>query len=305
MALNSIATATKYASALDKMLMQEAVTGFFADNVLKAQFIGADTVVIPDVSFVGLGTYDRDDGFPKGKTTVNQTSYTLTMDRGRQLQIDVMDMDEAGIKNLAGQVLGEFVRTEAAPEMDAYNISKLAALAKTRQNTAAFTADTAYADFCAQVNLLHETVGFGEELVAFVDSTFLGALQTSNEVARQITVSDFKKGDVSFKVKTLNDVKLIPVSGDRMRDAYEFNAGSTTTAGGFAPTATADRVRCLIVPKKGASLVKKHEKLRTFTPDQNQDADAYLFNYRVHYDIFVKKSRLDTVRTLVTAVEGE
>ena len=81
MALNSITYASKYAAELDKMIVQKAVTGFFADNIMKAQFVGAHTVLIPDIDFVGLGDYDRDNGFPQGKTAITNTSYTLAKDR--------------------------------------------------------------------------------------------------------------------------------------------------------------------------------------------------------------------------------
>jgi hypothetical protein len=51
----------------------------------------------------------------------------------------------------------------------------------------------------------------------------------------------------------------------------------------------------LVCPKKGAHLVKKTEQLRIFTPEQNIDADAYKFDYRIYYDVFVKKSGLDAI----------
>ena len=51
----------------------------------------------------------------------------------------------------------------------------------------------------------------------------------------------------------------------------------------------------LVCPKSGAHLVKKTEKMRIFTPEQNIDADAYKFDYRIYYDVFVNKSGLDAV----------
>ena len=35
--------------------------------------------------------------------------------------------------------------------------------------------------------------------------------------------------------------------------------------------------------------------MRIFTPEQNIDADAYKFDYRIYYDLFVNKSALDSV----------
>lgn len=78
---------------------------------------------------------DRDNGFNKGSVTVDQKTYTLTMDRGRSFQLDREDEDETGVANLAGQVLSEFVRTKVAPEVDAYVLSKLATTAVTNAHT--------------------------------------------------------------------------------------------------------------------------------------------------------------------------
>ncbi len=53
MPLNDLKFATKFAGELDKVITQKAVTGFMADNVLRAKFVGAKTVIIPDIDFVG------------------------------------------------------------------------------------------------------------------------------------------------------------------------------------------------------------------------------------------------------------
>jgi hypothetical protein len=295
MALNSLEYAQKFASELDKIVVQKAVTGFFADNVLKAQFVGAKTVLIPDIDFVGLGDYDRDNGFPQGKITVANTSYQLSKDRGRELQLDRMDMDETGIAGLAGQTLKEFVRTQVVPEMDAYNLSKLAGVAKTQNNTATFTAENVYKIFTEGTQKVQDKAGYDAELVCFADSEAYAALMNTPEISRSVTVSDFKQGEIDLKVKKLNDVVIIPVASDRMKTAYTFNAGASSTAGGYAPTGDAENINLLILPKDAASLVKKTEQMRIFTPEQNQEADAYLFQYRLYYDIFVKKSNLGSI----------
>ena len=59
----------------------------------------------------------------------------------------------------------------------------------------------------------------------------------------------------------------------------------------------AKKIGILVLPKRAASLVKKSERIRTFTPEQNQKADAYLFQYRLYYDLFVKNSLKSTIYT--------
>lgn len=295
MSINSVEYATKYAGELDKVVTQKSVTGFFADNVLLAKFVGAKTVLLPDMDFVGLGDYDRDNGFPQGKITITNTSYQLSKDRGRELQLDRMDMDETGVANLAGQTLKEYVRTQVVPEMDAYNISKLYSVAEAKGNVKTFDSQKVYAQFVEMANAVQAKAGFDEELVCFMDPTAYAALMNAPELQKMIIVSDFKQGEIDLKVKKINDIAVIPVAGERMKTAYLFDAGTDSLTGGFSVDENAKTINMLMLPKNGASLVKKTEQLRIFAPNQNQDADAYLFQYRLYYDIFVKKSGVDHI----------
>ena len=289
MSINSIENVMRYSGELDKMFTQKSATGFFADNALATKFVGAKTVIIPDVDFQGLADYDRETGFTKGAITVSNTSYTMAMDRARSLQIDREDMDETGVANLAGKILGEYVRTKVVPECDAYVLSKLGGLAVTRSNTVNGDIEKPFEALCKLINEVQAVVGYDEELVAFVDGYMFAALQNSSEISKMITVSDFKQGDISLKVKTINGVAVIPVVSERMKTAYEFGAN------GFTPAEKAREIYMLVAPKSAAHLVKKTENMRIFTPEQNIDADAYKFDYRIYYDVFVNKSGLDAI----------
>lgn len=292
MSINSIETVTTYSNELDKLFVSKSATGFFTDNAFGAKFVGAKTVMIPDIDFQGLADYDRDTGFSRGAITVANTSYTMKMDRARSLQIDREDLDEAGIAKLAGGILGEYVRTKVVPECDAYVISKLAGLAMSRSNTIEGDTEKPFASLCALIEQVQAVVGYDEELVAFIDSCLYAKLNNSTEIAHMINVADFKQGEVNLKVKSLNGVALIPVVSERMKTAYRFYADEK---GGFAPEDKAREVYMMVCPKNGAHLVKKTEKMRVFTPEQNLDADAYKFDYRVYYDVFVKNSGLDGI----------
>ena len=285
--INSLEFQSKLTGELDKALVQSAQTSFFADNAMRSKFVGARTVLIPDVDMQGLGNYDRDNGFVTGALTVSSTAYTMAMDRGRSFQLDREDNDETGIANLAGQVMGEFIRTKVSPEMDAYVLSKLATLATTEA-----------------INKVQAVAGYDEELVCFVDSEVWSATMNTTELSRQLMVSDFRKGEINTKVKKLNDVPIIPVADDRMKTAYTFYDGVTDNSGssgadqrpgGFVPASGAKKIGILVLPKRAASLVKKTEKVRIFEPDKNLRADAWKFDYRLYYDLFVKKSLQDTI----------
>ncbi len=298
MSINSIASAEVYTSELDKMFEAKSATAFFADNALRTRFVGAKTVIIPDIDFEGLVSYDRASGFQNGAVTVSNTSYTMSMDRARSLQIDREDMDESGIACLAGKVLGEYVRTKVVPECDAYVLSKLGSLAKAKGNLISGDMKSPYEAFVKLVNEVQSVVGYSTELVCFIDSHAYAALCSSDEITRMITVSDFKQGSVDLKVKSINGIALIPVVSERMKTAYNFNENE---AGGFKPANDASEIFMLVLPKSAAHLIKKTEKMRVFTPDQNIGADAYKFDYRIYYDLFVKASAADSVWGWISA----
>ena len=292
---NSISYASKYAPELDKMIVQESKTGFMADGKFKARFTGARTVLLPELNFDGLGDYDRSEGYSKGGTNITHTSYTLAKERSKQLVLDAQDADESGVANLAGQVVGEYTRTKVNPEIDAYVLSKLFAIANEKGNKKAYTAATAVADMLAQINAAEAAGGYtNEQMIAFVDPVMYAALMTSTELQRSITVSEFKQGEANLKVKNLNGCIIIPVGSDRMKTAYLFDDK------GFKPTDDAGDVHAIIMPKSAASLVKKVDKVDMYTPEQVQDMDAYKINFRLYYDCFVTNQK----KGLIFAIGG-
>lgn len=292
MSINSIETATAYSGELDKLFAQKSVTGIFADNVMGAKFVGAKTVMIPEADFVGLTDYDRKNGFTNGTITVSNTPYTMTMDRARSLQIDREDLDETGVAKLAGSILGEYVRTKVAPECDAYVLSKIANIACDNGNCIEDENKDPYEVFVEMTREVSKASGYDSELVAFVESNVYSRLCNDKNVAGLINTATFKNGEVDTTVKTLNGVALIPVVSDRMLSDYTFK---NTEEGGFTPVEMARQNYIIVCPKTSVHLVKKTEKMRVFTPEQNPTADAYKFDFRIYYDAFVKNSEVNTI----------
>jgi len=293
MSLNLESISVKMTDELDKAVVQKPVTGFMADNNLRGKFVGTKTVMIPEVNVSGLGDYDRDTGFVSGTVSVSAKPFTLSMDRGRSFQLDREDNDESGIADLAGQVMGEFVRTQVVPEVDAYVLSKLSGYAVTAAQTVEGTPATdAYAMLSDAIAKARNAVGYDEELVAFVDGAMLNALQNSEEITRHLVMNDFRKGELHTRVTSLNGVAILPVPDSRMKTAYEFFDGTTTgqEAGGFTPAANAKSVGLLLLPRRAASLIKKTEQVRCFDPAHNLKADAWKLDYRLYYDVVVKDS---------------
>ena len=284
---NEITYASKLTEQMDKMFVQSAVTGFFTDNAMRAKFVGAHTVLIPEMALDGLADYDRSTGFAEGAIDVTSKPFELTQDRGRSFMLDAQDEDESGVANLAGHVLGEFVRTKVVPEVDAYCLSKLAGLAKDKGNTVE-KGETPFATLRSLISKVRDVVGHEEALVAFLNPEEYDALMATPEIVRYVRADEFKKGEITTKIQSIDGVAILPVPTSRMKTAYTFDEG-------FVPTGDAENVGMLVLPKKVPMLVRKTEKIRTFSPEQNQKADAYKFDYRLYYDLLVKNSGVGAV----------
>ncbi len=279
---NTISLATKMTTELDKLFVQSAVTGFMTDNAMRAKFVGAHTVLVPSMELDGLAPYNRSTGFAEGAIDVTNKTFELTQDRGRSFMLDAQDEDESGVANLAGQVLGEFVRTKVVPEVDAYCLSTLASLANGKGQTIPLS-DSPFANLRSLISKVRDVAGHDEQLVAFLNSEQYDALMATPEIVRYIRTDDFKKGEITTQIKSIDGVAILPVPSSRMKTSFDYTDG-------FEPANDSQNVGMLVMPKKGAMLIRKTEKLRTFTPDQNQKADAYKFDYRLYYDLLVKKS---------------
>ena len=92
MPINTLATATLFMDTLDKVAMQDAVTGWMDANAGRVIYNGGAEVKIPKLSIQGLGDYDRDNGYQQGGVTLEYETRKMTQDRGRKFQLDPMDL---------------------------------------------------------------------------------------------------------------------------------------------------------------------------------------------------------------------
>jgi len=126
MAINTLATAALFQTTLDKVAIQETVTGWMDANAGQVRYNGGAEVKIPKVNLQGLGDYDRDSGYQQGSITLEYETRKMTQDRGRKFQLDPVSIDENNFVTTAAAMMGEFQRVYVAPEIDAYRISKIA-----------------------------------------------------------------------------------------------------------------------------------------------------------------------------------
>ena len=230
MAINTLEYAKIFSQTLDRQMLAEATSGWMEANAGQVKYSGGNEVKIPMISTSGLGDYDRDEGFKRGAVTLSYQTMIMTQDRGRTFHLDAMDVDETNFVAAAGNVMGEFQRLQVVPEIDAYRYSRIAALAAAKDRAAeqTVTAENVLSLLLADIAKIRDEIGDATELVISMSGLVTPLLAQSKEMQKKIDVSDFKKGEVSMKVKSLDGCPILPVPSARMKTTYMFYDGETT-----------------------------------------------------------------------------
>lgn len=301
MAINTLQYSQQFQTVLDAQMLAGATSAFMEANAGQVKYDGGDTVYIPEISMQGLAKYDRDEGFNQGSVTLKFNPYKMTQDRGRTFQLDSMDVNETNFVATAGTVMGEFQRTQVIPEIDSYRYSKIAALATAENKvTTGFTpaVATILEKLEAEITEIQDVVGEDEGLIIVMSTKLRTILNNSDKFNRYLNVAEFKNGSVNTTLKSFNDIPILGVPSARMKTAYVFNDGKTANqqAGGFKADTAAKDINWIIMPQSAPIAVSKTDKVRVFTPELNQKADAWKIDYRKYHDLWIPKNRFAAIR---------
>nr|DAR98816.1 MAG TPA: major capsid protein [Caudoviricetes sp.] len=301
MAINTLQYSQQFQTVLDAQMLASATSAFMEANAGQVKYDGGDTVHIPEISMQGLAKYDRDEGFNQGSVTLKFNPYKMTQDRGRTFQLDSMDVNETNFVATAGTVMGEFQRTQVIPEIDSYRYSKIAALATAENKvTTGFTpaVATILEKLEAEITEIQDVVGEDEGLIVVMSTKLRTILNNADKFNRYLNVAEFKNGSINTTVKSFNDIPILGVPSARMKTAYVFNDGKTANqqAGGFKADTGAKDINWIIMPQRAPIAVSKTDKVRVFTPDVNQKADAWKIDYRKYHDLWIPKNRFAAIR---------
>lgn len=301
MAINTLQYSQQFQTVLDAQMLASATSAFMEANAGQVKYDGGDTVHIPEISMQGLAKYDRDEGFNQGSVTLKFNPYKMTQDRGRTFQLDSMDVNETNFVATAGTVMGEFQRTQVIPEIDSYRYSKIAALATAENKvTTGFTpaVATILEKLEAEITDIQDVVGEDEGLIIVMSTKLRTILNNADKFNRYLNVAEFKNGSINTTVKSFNDIPILGVPSARMKTAYVFNDGKTANqqAGGFKADTGAKDINWIIMPQRAPIAVSKTDKVRVFTPDVNQKADAWKIDYRKYHDLWIPKNRFAAIR---------
>jgi len=231
---------------------------------------------------VGLGTYSRSGGYPAGDVTGAWETMLLAASRGRSFSIDRMD-DEETLGQAFGTLAGEFIRTQVVPEVDAYRFAKYAGTSgiSTVAEAALTTGAGVLAAFDAAMTQLSNDEVPDEGRILYISSAIYGLLKSAINRSLQ------NESGVDRRVKMLDGVDVVEVPQTRFYTQITLDAGATSDAGGYSKTATTGRdINFMLVHPTAVLQPVKHALPKIFSPDENQTADAWLFQYRLYHDAF-------------------
>lgn len=280
---NTINYAQLFQDGLDTVLAQELTTGWAELNADRVKYNGGNEVKIAKLGLDELDDYNRATGYVAGNVTLTWETHTLRYDRGRKFTLDAMDVDESNFTATAGNVMGEFVRTISVPEVDLIRIAGMAQKAGNKVRVDGADKD-ALTEFKAGIVAVRDA-GYAGQLVAHVTYAFLNELEL--KFAGQLSEVTFAVAGIDTTFKTIDGVALIPTTSDRMHTKVKKTSGKIEADG--------NELAFLIAGKDIPIAVAKHNPVRTFTPEQNQTADAYVLNYRIYHDIWVEDNKVDAL----------
>jgi hypothetical protein len=280
--------ASKFLPILDEIYKLSSVTARLdTANRQLANFAGTPVVEIYKSTMGGLGDMTRGGDYPKGEIVGQWELLTLATHRARQFEVARMDDNET-LGMAFGLTAGEFMRTKVIPELDAYRFAKYAskgsigtvAGATLSSSTVLAAWDAAKAAIrAAEVDLSSCVLFVSDTVQGYIEAAVTRMLGNENSVNRSVTV--------------LDGVPVVMVPQTRFYTAIDLEAGATPSAtGGFSKSAGGKDINFMLVDPKAVVQVKKHELPKIFSPDENQDADNWIFDYDIYHDAFVLDNKV-------------
>ena len=277
---NQIAKFKKYTDLLDEVYKNAAKTAVLeSDATLARQGANANEIIIPKLDMDGLGDYDRNSGYVNGNVTMTNETVTFNYDRGRKFSVDNMDNEEtAGLA--FGKLAAEFIRTKVVPEQDAFRFATYANLAGTKVSGALSAGTDVLAALQTAISAMDDAEVSTENRHLFITPALLIAAQN---------VDTNKSRDILGAFASINKV---PQS--RFYTAIDLKDGKTSTeeAGGYAKATEGKDINFMIVEKSAILQFTKHNVNKAIPPEDNPDADAWIFNFREYglADVYENKT---------------
>ena len=281
----AINLAKYYVGLLDEAYKLASVSGdLTAPATMIRAGANAKEILYPVMTVTGLGDYSRSSGYTDGAVNLEWKTAAFDYDRGTKIAVDVMDNAES--MNLAfGMAGGELIRTQVAPEGDAYTFAKLCAgaghkIAATLSTVANFM-DALQA---CKTQMDEDEVPESERYLYVTPTLYNMTLRLENYQNRELLDSF---------------AKVVRVPQSRFYSAIDLQDGSNDNFGyvkhvstGLSDAAGVD-INFLVVHKPAVMKFDKHVASDVIRAAGNPDMDADIIKYRKYgiCEVFYNKGQ--------------
>ncbi|CAH0419274.1 hypothetical protein [Periweissella ghanensis] len=257
---------------------------------------GGKSFTLTTISTSGFQPHTRNKGFNTGTASNDKKVYTMGQDRDVEFYIDAQDVDETNQDLAVGNISKTFIEENAQPEIDAYRFATMVKGAGTTV-TETLTVDNVYTQLKSA--LLPVRKYGAQNIVGFVSSEVMDALERSKEFTRSITNQNVGTTALESRITSLDGVQLIEVwDADRFKTAYDFSNG-------FKPTAAANDINFVFVAKQAVIPIVKENAIYLFAPGQVGQGDGYLYQNRLYHDFFIKDKQKIGISASIKAAEKQ
>lgn len=257
---------------LDKIYKAESTTSDFDINGALVQAgKNANEIIVPVLDMDGLGDYDRNSGYIDGDVSLTNETKKFNYERGRKLKTDTIDNEETG-GVILGNLSAEFLRTKVIPEVDAVRYATYAAIPNISKVEETY--DTAEKVYKAIAKAWDDMTN--EEVPE--ENRYLRITSTLNGMIRDMDT--YKSKELLSKFA---GIKVVPQS--RFQTVIKLLSGKDADGerkGGFKKGDDSQDINFMIIHKPALLQYTKHNKMKLFTPEQDQDGDNYKWLYRLY-----------------------
>ena len=267
--MNTITLAKKYAALLDETYRESAKTAILeSDAALAREGANANEIVIPKLTMDGLADYSRNSGYVDGDVSLSWQTVKFNYERGRMFSVDAMDNEES--QQLAfGALAGEFVRTKAVPELDAFRFASIAGTAGISKESAELsTGEAAAAAVRKAVSTMDAAEVPSEDRILFITPVLKGMIDDMDTTKSRAVMASFDQVVVVPQSRFYTDIKL----NDGVSSGEE--------DGGYSKAADGKNINFMIVHKPAVIQFTKHALPKVISPANNPDADSWKYGYR-------------------------
>ena len=290
---NNIAAIKNYTDVLDKVYQKASVSGCLTSGgrMVRAGR-NAKEIMVPKISVSGLGDYTRNVGYKTGSITFDYETKTFNYDRGIKLLADVMDVEEAGVLDCFVAAGSELMRTQVAPEADAFTFAEIAGHAGVDTESKSY-ADAEAADILkdlrAVTNDMDELEVSEGGRILFITPTLKGVLD------------DFSLVNPNLSKHVLTRFsQIVEVPQRRFYSKIDLLSGDAEQFG-YAKAAEGKAINWMVVEKSAVIKFDKHVASRVFSPDELENLDSYMRKYRKYGIVELLDNKLDGVFVSVEA----